>query len=79
MKRRQLDNGAVIFRQRSPHGDGWIYFIDGGCEGLVQIMDTYMTPISIVSQCLAWELDSDKQGDNKPHIKPVFDRKGWTF
>lgn len=52
-----MSNGTVITRARSPIGDGFIYYVDGGPGGMVQVTDTSMIDIPITMACLAWEMD----------------------
>ena len=58
MQQRQMSNGTVIKRARAPNGEGHVYYVDGGPAGMVVVMDTYLTDLSIISACSAWELDN---------------------
>lgn len=77
MQRRHLANGTTIARARSPHGVGHVYYVDGGPEGVVQVIDTFMVGEAVIAACLAWELD-DARPDG-PHPAPVFNRAGFRF
>lgn len=57
MQERTLDNGLVISRSRSPFGTGHLYYISGGKEGDVLVADTHMVPLSVIAECIAWDLD----------------------
>lgn len=62
---RVLDNGTIITRAKSPIGNGNIYYVEGGPEGKVQVIDTYLIPMHIIAACMAWELDTPTKGCNK--------------
>lgn len=77
---RTLNSGTKITRYPSPLGKGHMYYTNGGPEGMVLIMDTYLIPVSVVSACLSWELDSEVQ--EPPLIKtpkPEFNKEGFRF
>jgi len=60
MRSRVLDNGYIIQQAKSPLGNGHVYYVKGGVEGMVQVIDTFMIPPSVISACLAWEMDHSK-------------------
>lgn len=75
MRQRLMEDGTVIKRQPTPNGEGYVYYIDGGPAGMVVVMDTYMTPLPIITACTAWELDN-KKGDP---AKPTFNFNNKSF
>lgn len=82
---RTLDNGTIIRRYPSPVGEGYLYYTDGGPEGMVLIADTQLINISILSSCVAWELD--KPYPKHPvglhpvglHPSPHFNKQGFCY
>lgn len=79
---RVLSNGTHIVRYPSPIGNGYLYYTDGGPEGMVLIADTHLIDISILASCIAWELDKSKE--NSPlstpeDPKPIFNKQGFCF
>lgn len=74
MEKRILDNGNELYRVNSPLGKGHIYFVPAGNEGMIQVLDTYMTSLPTVAQAVAWELDEPPPEYRKPELKYQFNK-----
>lgn len=55
---RKLSNGTIISREQSQLSPNHhVYYVEGGSEGHVLVVDTYLVDLSILMACAAWELD----------------------
>ena len=73
-EKRVLANKTELSRIPCPHDPAkHIYFVEGGKEGHVMVIDTYMSPLDIVLACAAWELD--KPPPEYPTRTMEFNRK----
>lgn len=69
MQSRKLTDGTVLSRAKAPIGPGYVYYVDGGPGGLVQVVDTSMTPAWLVAACLEWELTPQHYQGPEPTLE----------